>query len=144
MTNSRRQRPAADVALGYAADERGRGIAYAAVNTGNAVTTVRLSFAASRLTALEGLELGYAAVAVVGSHLKDRGFSRVRIRLADARVVTDLSGMGTPPKPLTMAYVRIRCVLHALGAVRLEFAESMEVRDLAARAKAEVELRLAA
>jgi hypothetical protein len=144
MTNSRHTRSAADVAVGYAADERGRGIAYAAISAGNGSRVVRLPFAAEPLPALEGLENGYAALAVVGTHLKSRGFGRARIRLGDARVVADLSGTGSPPKALAMAYVRARCILHGLGIVRLEAAEPVEIRDLAARARAEVGLHVAA
>ncbi len=144
MTNSRRPRPAADVAVGYAADERGRGIVYAAVNTGNAVATVRLTFTAARLSGLDGLEQGYAALAAVGAYLKARRFGRARVRIADGRVVADLSGAGSPPKALAMAYVKIRCLLHGLGPVRLEIAQPLEVRDLTARAQAEVGLHVAA
>lgn len=144
MTNSRRPRPAADVAVGYAADERGRGVAYAAINTGSAVGTVRLPFAATPLPALDGRQEGYAAIGVVCAHLKARGFARVRIRIGDQRVVADLNGTGSPPKPLAMAYVKIRCALHGLGAVRLQAAESIEIRDLIARAQAEVGLHVAA
>ena len=144
MTNSRRTRSAADVAVGYAADDRGNGIAFAAISTGNATGIVRLSFSAPPLPGLEGLECGYAAVAAVGAHAKGRGFGRVRIRIGDARVVADLNGAGSPPKSLAMAYVKIRCILHGLGSVRLEVGEPVEIRDLAARANAEVQLHVAA
>jgi hypothetical protein len=144
MTNSHRARSAADVAVGYAADERGHGVVYMAVNTGNASRVVRLTFAAAPLPALDGLENGYAAMAAVGVYLKARGFGRLRVRIGDERVVGDLNGAGSPPKALTMAYVKTRCVLHGLGHVRLETAEPIEVRDLAARARAEVGLHVAA
>jgi hypothetical protein len=144
MTNSRRIRPAADVALGYAADERGHGIAYAAINTGSSTAIVRLPFTAVSLPALDGLDAGYGAVGAVAAHLKSRGFARVRLRIGDARVAADLNGAGAPPKILAMEYVKTRCVLHGLGAVRLETADSIEVRDLAARAQAEVRLHAAA
>ncbi len=144
MNTSRRARPAADVAIGYAADERGAGIAYAAVHTGSAVSTVRLRFTARPTPALEGLEFGYAAVAVVAAHLKARGFGRVRLRVADERIVADLNGTGAPPKALTMLYVRIRCLLHGLGAARLEAGQAADVADLTARARAEAELTVAA
>ena len=144
MTNSRRARSAADVAVGYAADQHGHGVVYAAINSGSAARIVRLTFSAAPLPALDGLENGYAALAAVGAHLKARGFGRLRIRVGDSRVVADLNGAGSPPKALTMAYVRTRCVLHGLGAVRLETAEPIEIRDLAARARAEVGLNVAA
>jgi hypothetical protein len=144
MTNSRRTRPAADIAVGYATGERGRGVAYAAVNTGSSTAIVRLPLAVALLPGLDALEVGYAALAALASHLKARGFGRVRIRAADPRLVADLNGSGSPPKALAMAYVRIRCLLHALGSVRLESADSIEVRDLVARAQAELRLHAAA
>jgi hypothetical protein len=144
MQISRRTRIAADVAVGYAADSRGHGIAYASVGTGTGTSVVRLAFQAEVAPALEGRELGYAVVAALGELLKSRGFGRVRIRLADERVAQELSGSGSPPKALAMAYVRVRCVLRALGAVRIEVAEPVEIRDLTARAQAEVTLRAAA
>ena len=144
MTNLHRARPAADVAVGYAADGRGHGIAYAAISTGRASRVVRLTFTTAPLPALDGLENGYAAMTAVGAHLKARGFGRLRVRIGDARVVADLNGAGSPPKALTMAYVKARCVLHGLGHVRLETAEPIEVRDLAARAQAEAGLHVAA
>jgi hypothetical protein len=144
MTNSRRARAAADVAVGYAAGDRGNGVAYAAVNNGSATVVVRLPFTAPPLPGLDGLECGYAALAAVGAMLKARGFGRVRVRVGDARIVGDLSGAGSPPKPLAMAYVKIRCALHSLGAVRLEVADAVEVRDLTARAQAEIGLSVAA
>jgi hypothetical protein len=144
MNVSRRARQAADIALGYAADDRGHGVAYAAVSTGGATAVIRLPFNAPPMPALEGLEQGYAAIVALASHLKARGVSRARIRIAQQRVAADLSGAGTPPKSLAMLYVKARCMLRALGPVRLETADSSEIRDLLARAQAEVGLHVAA
>lgn len=144
MKNSRRIRPAADVAVGYASNDHGRGLAYACVNTGSNAAIVRLPFTVAPLPALDGLERGYAAVTAVGAFLKARGYARIRLRIGDERVVADLSGTGSPPKSLAMAYVKVRCILHGLGSVRLEVADPIETRDLTARAAAEVELYAAA
>jgi hypothetical protein len=138
MSYARRSRPAADVAVGYAADHLGRGIAFASIATGTSSGIVRVPFRATAQPALEGRDIGYAAVAAIGAHLKSRGFGRARVRIADNNVVADLSGSGTPPKALAMAYVKTRCLLHGLGAVRLETAEPIEIRDLTKRAQAEV------
>jgi len=142
--NARRARTAANVALGYAADSRGRGIAYAAIAGGSSTAIVRLTFAAQPIAALEGRQNGYAAITAVAEHLKSRGFGRVRIRLGDPRVAAELNGSGTPPRALAMAYVRVRCLLNSVGRVRLEVAEPIEIRDLATRAQAEVSLLAAA
>lgn len=144
MIDSRRIRTAADVAVGYAADARGSGIAYASIASGSSTRAVRLRFSAQPVAALGGLEFGYAAVAAVAEHLKRQGFGRARIRVGDARVAADLNGCGAPPRALAMAYVRVRCLLHGVGLVRLELAEPIEIRDLSARAAAEVGLHVAA
>ncbi len=144
MHDSRRNKTAADVAIGYGIDERGRGIVFATIATGTASRVVRLSFAATPAPALEGREAGYAAIAAIGHYLKRHGFGRVRIRLADERVARELNGMTTPPKALAMAYVRVRCLLHGLGLARLEVAQPIEVRDMQARATAEITLHVAA
>lgn len=144
MTHAHRSRPAADVALGYAADSQGNGIAYAAISTGTSSGIVRIPFRTPRFAGLDGREIGYAAVAAAGNHLKQRGFGRVRVRVADAHVVADLSGAGTVPAALAMPYVKTRCVLHGFTTVRLERAETVEITDLAVRAKAEVTLTVAA
>src|SRR5471032_2820787 len=144
MSYARRSRPAADVAVGYAADNLGRGIAFASIATGTSSGVVRIPFRTTPLPALEGRDVGYAAVAAIGAHLKSRGFGRARVRLSDDKVVADLNGVGEPPKALAMAYVKTRCLLHGLGAVRLEAAEPIETRDLTKKAQIELSLHTAA
>jgi hypothetical protein len=137
MTQTTRHR-SADVAVGYAADASGHGIAFAAIATGTGRGAVRIPFAAVPLAALEGREFGYAAVAAVGSYLRGRGFTRVRLRLADAAVVDDLTGRRPVPPALAMAYVKARCVLHGFAVARVERAEPIETHDLDARARADI------
>ncbi|MFN2459716.1 MAG: hypothetical protein ABR591_03350 [Candidatus Velthaea sp.] len=144
MSHARRSRPPADVAVGYAADAHGFGIAYATISSGAASGVVRLPFRITPLPVLEGRDAGYAAVAVVTAHLKSRGVGRVRLRLADGKVVSELAGEAAPPKALTMPYVRTRCLLHGLGTVRLEMADAADVRDLTRRAVASLTLHSAA
>ncbi|MGB8266403.1 MAG: hypothetical protein WCE44_08790 [Candidatus Velthaea sp.] len=144
MTHALRNRPAADVAIGYAADPSGFGIAYAAVDTGTTSSVVRIPFRVKRLTGLEGREVGYAAVAAVGMHLRSRGFGRVRLRIADAGAVAELSGSGSVPAALAMSYVAVRCMLHGFAAARLECAQPVDVADLTNRASAEAALHVAA
>ena len=144
MSYARRSRPAADVAVGYAADNLGRGIAFASIATGTSSGIVRIPFRATALPALEGRDVGYAAVAAISAHLKSRGFGRARVRIADGNVVADLSGNGQPPKALAMAYVKTRCLLHGLGSVRLEAAEPIEIRDLTKRAQTELSVHVVA
>jgi len=140
MQQSSRHR-SADVAVGYAADRSGHGIAYAAIGTGTGRTVVRLPFGVPNLPALDGREQGYAAVATVGGYLRARGFTRVRIRVAEDAVVNDLNARRSVPAALTMEYVKTRCILHGFAAARVERAEPIETRDLETRARADVALR---
>ena len=140
MQTSSRHR-SADVAVGYAADPAGNGIAYASVATGTERAAVRVTFGAQPLPALDGRELGYAAVSAVASYLRGRGFSRVRIRIADPNVVDELSGRRSVPLPLAMAYVKASCTLHGFSSARVERGEPIETHDLQTRARAEVALR---
>jgi hypothetical protein len=131
----------ADAAVGYAADRTGNGIAYLAIATGTGRAVVKVPFTAVPLAALDGREFGYAAVAAAGAYLRSRGFTRVRIRLADDTVVDDLNGRRTVPPALAMAYVKTRCILHGFAVARVERGEPVETHDLEARARAEIALR---
>ncbi len=102
---------------------------------------VKIPFSAPPLAALGGRESGYAAVAAVAGYLRGRGFTRVRLRIADEQLVDDLAGRGAVPPPLAIAYVKTRCVLHGFAVARVERAEPIETRDLETRANADVALR---
>jgi hypothetical protein len=134
----------ADAAVGYAADSTGNGVAYAAIATGTDRAVVKVTFGAVPLVALDGREFGYAAVAAVGSYLRSRGFTRIRIRLADEGVADDLNARRSVPPVLAMGYVKTRCVLHGFAVARVERGEPIETHDLEARARAEVALRTSA
>lgn len=134
----------ADVAVGYAADATGNGIAYAAIATGTDRSVARITFGAHPLPALEGRELGYAAVGAVATYLRGRGFSRVRLRLADEIVVDELNGRRPVPLALAMAYVKARCALNGFSVARVERGEPIETHDLQTRAQAEIALRASA
>jgi hypothetical protein len=141
MQQSAIRHRSADVAVGYAADRTGNGIAYLAIATGTGRTVAKVPFSAAPLAALDGRELGYAAVAAAGGYLRGHGFSRVRMRLADDAVVGDLNARGKVPPALGMAYVKTRCVLHGFAAARVERGEPIETHDLETRARAEIALR---
>jgi hypothetical protein len=131
----------ADVAVGYAADHTGQGIAHVAIATGTGRGSAKVPFAANRLPALEGREAGFAAVAAVGSYLRSQGFTRIRIRLADELLVDDLNARRPVPPALSMAYVKTRCVLHGFALARVERGEPIETQELETRARADVALR---
>jgi hypothetical protein len=134
----------ADVAVGYASDRSGNGVAYAAIATGSGRAVVKVPYHAQPLPALEGREASYAAIAAVGAYLRGRGFTRVRIRLADEQVVDDLNARGSVPPALGMGYVKTRCVLHGFAVARVERGEPIETNDLENRARAEIALRSSA
>ena len=130
----------ADVAVGYAASPAGHGIAYAAIATGTGRGVVRIPFTAAPLAALEGREFGYAALAAVATYLRGRGFTRVRLRLADGVVVDELTGRRPVPPALSMAYVKTRCTLHGFALARVERGEPIETEELSAKARADAGL----
>jgi hypothetical protein len=134
----------ADAAVGYAADRTGNGVAYTAIATGTGRAIVKVPFGAVPLAAFDGREFGYAAVAAVGAYLRSRGFTRIRIRLADEGVADDLNARRSVPPALAMAYVKTRCVLHGFAVARVERGEPIETHDLEARALADVALRTSA
>lgn len=131
----------ADAAVGYAADRTGNGIAYVAIATGTGRAVAKVPFSTDPLAALDGREFGYAAVAAAGAYLRGRGFTRIRVRLADEVVVDDLNARRSVPPPLAMAYVKTRCVLHGFAVARVERGEPIETNDLETRARAEIALR---
>ena len=140
MPQTANRHRSADAAVGYSADRSGAGVAYAAIATGTDRTVVKVPFAAPPLQALGGREFGYAAVAAVAGYLRGRGFTRVRLRLADEQVVDDLNARTSVPPPLAMAYVKTRCILHGFAVARVERAEPIETRDLQTRADADAAL----
>jgi hypothetical protein len=134
----------ADVAVGYAADPTGRGIAYAAIATGTGRSVVKVPFGVHPLPALEGREQSYAALTAVATSLRSSGFTRVRIRLTDGRTVDDLCARTAVAPALAMAYVKARCILHGFAVARVERAEPVETHELETRARADIAQRPAA
>jgi hypothetical protein len=134
----------ADVLVGFAHDGSGRGIAYATIANGTGRGVVRVPFSATPLALYGGLEFGYAAVTALSAELRKRGFSRIRVRLADDRVVRDLGSPAQVPPALGMPYVKARCALNGFAAARVERADPREIADLEGRARAELQLRTAA
>jgi len=135
---------AADVLVGFAHDGSGRGIAYATIANGSGRGVMRVAFSAKPLALYDGREFGYAAVAALAAELGKRGFARIRVRLADERVVRDLASPVQVPPALGMPYVRARCALNGFAAARVERADPREIADLEGRARAELQLRTAA
>jgi hypothetical protein len=144
MKTGRGRTKAAEVRLGYAADERGTGVAYALLDQAGREALVRVAFTVRRLSGLDGREITYGALAAVAGALRARGFGAVTIALADELAVAELEGHRPIPPALGMPYVTVRCALNGLSSSRVRAVERGRVIDLESRARAEVSLHVAA
>jgi len=139
----RKTAPLIEATLGYAADESGTGVVYAAVQNParSAPALLRLPFRVRRFAGLAGREVGYAAVAAVAAALRDRKVRRVRFAVPDGELVADVSERRTIPQALTLPYINLGCAIN-------QFSECAVITttddDLAGRARAEVALHIAA
>lgn len=129
-----------EVTVGFAADEAGRGVAYAATGTRG---VLRLPFTVRRLPALRGREVAYAAATAVAEALRRRGCERALFRIDDPWLSCDLRDRPALPRALTMPYVRLGCALNRFAAYRVEPGNAA-ARDLTARARGDVALNVAA
>lgn len=129
-----------DVEIAYAANMRGDGVAYVMVS-GEAEAR-RITFGVQRLPALLGWEIGYAALIAVTAALRADGFRAIRIGIADERIVEDLAQRRPLPQALALLYVQLKCRLNTFARVDVVVRHPSD--DLAARARAEVELAVAA
>jgi hypothetical protein len=129
-----------EVKVGYGADRRGHGIAYAAVATAKGPRLLRLPF---RMTPapFEDRAIGYAALTEVARALRERGCRRVSFTIGDAEFVGEIAAQRKLPETLELAYVRLRCALNALEAYAVITGAT---EDLTQRARAEAALNLAA
>lgn len=129
-----------DVAVAYAANRRGDGVAYAAV--AGEEQPLRVTFAVERRPGLQDREVGYAALFAVAGALAERRPRSVRMVIADERVVLDLAERRPLPLALALSYVQLKCRLNTFA--RAEVVAGPRLDDLENRARAEVELAAAA
>jgi hypothetical protein len=127
--------------IGYAASGRGSGVAYARVRAAEGEHLVRVPFRVDPRSTFASRETGYAALTAIVHALHERGLGRVTFALADADLIEDVTAHRAVPPSIVIPYVRLRCALNQLVAFALEFATES---DLAQRARAEVELNVAA
>lgn len=130
----------ASVRLGYAADAAGNGIVYARVGNRNP----RILRAKFRAPASDDdrRNVGFAAVRAIAPALRKQHLTDVELQVDDAGLIADLTQRRELPATLLLPYVRARCALNSFKAC--ELAESTGPNDLAARALAEVSMRIAA
>jgi hypothetical protein len=127
--------------LGYAADEQGRGVAYARVQSRAGERLVRVAFRVRRHAGLGGREVSYGALTAIAELLRGRGIKRAIFHVPDASLVSDWHEHRDVPVPLELPYVRLRCTLNAFAEHTLR---ANDENDLCARARAEVALYTAA
>jgi len=130
--------------VGYAADDRGVGIAYVSLAGLVNAKPLRVPFTVRRHRALRGREVGYAALAAVAERLLQSHDGPVRLVVDDEALVADLNERRPLPGALTIPYVALRCRLNRFAAAAIVRASSRAIADLRARALAEVSLHVAA
>jgi hypothetical protein len=133
--------PIVEAEVGYAADERGRGIAYARLGSQDEARLLRVTFKAGRAAAEEN-GAGYAALAAVARELHARGIRRAAFSIDDPQLVDDVNGHRDVPAAIVLPYVRLRCALNQFAGYDL--CATAGASDLAQRARAEVALHVAA
>ncbi len=126
--------------IGYAVDGDGRGVVYARVGGRRQEQVLRAAFRLEQGTA-NGRRAGFAALCAIAPSLRKYA-SEIDLVLDDAELVADLTQRRELPVDLMLSYVRARCALNAFKAIRLR--ASAAPNDLAARALAEVSMRIAA
>lgn len=128
-----------DGTVGYAANERGSGVAYIRSTKG----LMRVPFRCKRVAGLDGREVGYAALRAVLHALRTWGVNRVRLAVDDARLVEELAERRDVPAPMVLPYVRLRCALNEFDHATVERGASPDelgVTELTQRAQAEAAL----
>jgi hypothetical protein len=133
-----------DVAVGFAADRSGVGVAYAALQRNGREHVLRVSFGVRPAAALEGREVGYAALKAVAETVRTHYAGPVRFVVADDSLVADLCERRPLPSALTMPYVALRCAMNRFENAGVMRGRSSQIDDLTARANAEASLHIAA
>ncbi|MFN2448878.1 MAG: hypothetical protein ABR508_03665 [Candidatus Baltobacteraceae bacterium] len=128
-------------ALGFAAGERGEGIAYVRFPGVECARVLRVPFTVKRFAGLQDREVGYAAVRAVAEVLRKRGAAAAAFHIEDPALAGDLREHRDVPAALTLAYVRLRCALNRFDRYEVHAAAES---DLTARARSEAALHVAA
>ena len=132
------------VAVGFADDGCGSGVAYATVKGTGRGSPLRVGFAVERAATGQGREVGYAALRAVAAAIRERTAGAVLFLVADEALAMDLNERRPLPGVLTMPYVALRCALNRFDDASVAYSRGAEISDLSARAQAEVFLHVAA
>jgi hypothetical protein len=151
MSMQKRSPRTAVATIGYAADDRGHGIAYAKIWSTAAEadrtrleSVTRVEFHVRVRPALRGREVAYAAVEAVAAKLVEAKVAIAELRVADAQLATDLEQRRAVPADLQLPYIALRCTLNRLASFSVVACDDGTARDLTARARAELMLDRAA
>jgi hypothetical protein len=124
-----------EATLGYAADDRGRGIAYARLRDPGGERLLRVGFRL-RLGYI-AREVAYAALIAVAQTLRRRGIHKVCFVLEDEQLVADVTEHGELSAAMVLPYVTLKCALNQFEAFSLVAAQQVDVTQ---RARAEIAL----
>jgi hypothetical protein len=139
MHDGRGSDAAIDAAVGYAADERGNGIAYVSAVKSETRRLLRIAF---RVAApVSERAVGYAALTAVARALAKRGVRGVRFVLSDREFAQEVATGSGVSDTFAIPYVRLRCALNALSRFEVRVSST---DDLTQRARAEAALNVAA
>jgi hypothetical protein len=141
MQQTRTQAPTVDAVIGYAAGERGNGVAYARLAGDGIERLLRVAFHVGAALPPGDRAIAYAALTAISRALGKRGFQRVHFTLGDRAFAEEIATGRGVSEARALQYVRLRCLLNSLT--------QFEVRagcadELTQRAQAEVALNVAA
>ncbi|HVN68207.1 MAG TPA: hypothetical protein VMU38_00940 [Candidatus Binatia bacterium] len=131
---------AVEASVGYAADERGNGLAYARLTGPRSRRLLRVGFRIGKRAPCERA-IGYAALTAIVRALSKRGLRSLRFVLGDADFANEVTTGNGVSERLALAYVGLRCSLNSLAAFSVQAGSTDELTQ---RARAEVALNLAA
>lgn len=141
MRTRRDSRAAVTVLVGFAANERGRGIAYARLAGMAATRLLRLEFCVGSIHEKAEPAVAYAALTAVARAVVRSGISRAKFVVADENFVNEIATGTGVGETLAIPYVRLRCVFNSLAHFSIAAGAT---DDLTQRARAEAALNIAA
>ncbi len=91
MRTTRNAGSGIEAGVGYAADHRGRGVAYARLAGSEAIQLIRVGFRVGGPTISSERAVAYAALTAIARALVKRGLRDVRFSIGDAGFVEEIS-----------------------------------------------------
>jgi hypothetical protein len=141
MQKTRSSVQAVEALVGYAADSRGNGIAYARLRGTRWRTLLRAGFRTTQGGVARDRAVAYAALTAISRLLLKRRIREVDFIVGDCEFVGEISTGRGVGEALGLPYVRLRCILNTFASFSLRTGAT---DDLTQRARAEVALNIAA